>query len=163
VPIFVLWVVMKANLALEAVIGPALTGLGYEFVGLEHLSYGKHTTLRIYIDCPGGVKIDDCEKVSRQLEAVLDVEAEDLLRGEYNLEVSSPGVDRKLFKIEQFARFIGKRLRIAMRVPVDGRRNFEGKLTAVADQLVSLEVDGSAINLDFANVAQANVVDDRAR
>jgi ribosome maturation factor RimP len=153
---------MRRNLELEAVIEPVVTGLGYEFVGLEHLPYGKSTTLRIYIDCPAGIKVDDCEKVSRQLGSVLDVET-NLVRGAYNLEVSSPGVDRKLFTLEQFKRFIGKTVRVVLRAPLNGQRNFVGLLTAVAENEVSLEVNGSTITLDFAKVAQANVVEDRAR
>ncbi len=82
---------MKKHAALEAVVVPAIVGMGYEFVRLEYLPSGQHTILRIYIDKPGGVSINDCEKVSRQMGSVLDVEAQ-LMRGTYTLEVSSPGV-----------------------------------------------------------------------
>jgi ribosome maturation factor RimP len=92
-PIFYLmWDIMSQNLALEAIIAPTVAGLGYEFVKLEYIGgSGKYSTLRIYINKPGGVALNDCEKVSRQVSSVLDVEAE-LLRGAYTLEVSSPGV-----------------------------------------------------------------------
>ena len=104
---------MKKNVALEAVILPVVTGIGCEFVGLEYLVQGKHSILRIYIDRPGGVTIDDGEKVSRQVGAVLDVETE-LVRGEYSLEVSSPGVDRKIFSLEQFPQFVGKKVLVTL-------------------------------------------------
>jgi ribosome maturation factor RimP len=131
---------MKRNLALEAVITPTVVGLGYEFVGLEYLSYGKHTTLRVYIDSPDGVTIDDCEKVSRQLDSVLDVEA-NLIRGEYTLEVSSPGIDRKLFCLEQFPRFVGKSLKVSMRAPVDGQRNFVGGIAIILEKVREFEYE----------------------
>ena len=85
---------MKKHLALEAIVGPTVVGLGYELVDLEYFAQGKHSILRVYIDCPKGISLDDCEVVSRQLDSVLDVESE-LIRGAYTLEVSSPGLDRK--------------------------------------------------------------------
>lgn len=154
---------MKKNLALEAVVAPAVSGLGYEFEGLEYLSYGKNSTLRIYIDSPKGISLEDCQIVSRQVGSVLDVET-DLVRGAYNLEVSSPGLDRKLFTLEQFQRVIGRQVRVVLQAPlISGKKSFVGKLTAVESEQVGLEVDGSVINLDFAKVAQANVVDEKAR
>lgn len=148
---------MKRHLALEAVIIPVVTGLGYEFIGLEYLAQGKHSVLRIYIDRPGGVRIDDCERVSRQLSSVLDVEAQ-LVRGEYNLEVSSPGVDRKIFAVEQFPQFVGKKVHVTLHTPLDGQRNFNGILNEVADQKLLLDVNGKVVSVEYANVAQANVI-----
>ena len=114
----------------------------------------------------GKVSLDDCEKVSRQVDSVLDVESE-LVRGAYTLEVSSPGVDRKLFTLEQFPRFIGKMVRLSLKAPLvageTDQRNFIGTLNAVNEEQVSLEVNGSIINVEFANVAQANVIDEKAR
>ncbi len=153
---------MKRHLAIEAVIAPVVVGLGCEFIGLEYLSQGKNSILRLYIDSPGGVSIEQCSKISRQISSVLEVESQ-LVRGEYTLEVSSPGVDRKLFTLEQFPAFIGRKVRVALVAAQSGQRNFEGILIAVKDQQVSLEVNGSAINLDFADIAQANIVDDKAR
>lgn len=153
---------MKRHLALEAVISPEVVGLGYEFVGLEYLPAGKNSILRIYIDKPGGVSIDACEQVSRQVASVLDVEAE-LVRGAYTLEVSSPGLDRKLFTPEQFPKFVSKKLKLSLRNPLNGQRNFIGILSTVSSEQLSLDVDETAISIDFANIAQANVIDEKAR
>lgn len=153
---------MKRHLALEAVIAPEVIGLGCEFVGLEYLPSGKHSILRIYIDRPEGVSIDACEKVSRQVGSVLDVESE-LVRGAYTLEVSSPGIDRKLFAPEQFPKFIGRKLRLSLKAPLNGQRNFIGILNAVSGEHISLDVNRTEFNLDFANIAQANVIDEKAR
>ncbi len=150
---------MKRNLALEKVVEPVIAGLGCEFVGLEYLAQGKHSTLRIYIDKPNGINIDDCEKVSRRVGAALDVES-DLVRGAYSLEVSSPGIDRKLFSPEQFPRFVGKQVRVSVQVPMEGQRNFKGTLSSVTEKQISLEIDGTVVNVDFANIAQANVIDE---
>lgn len=153
---------MKRHLALESVVSPAIVGLGYEFVGLEYFAQGKHSILRVYIDCPDKISIDDCEKASHLLDSVLDVEA-DLVRGAYTLEVSSPGIDRKLFSLEQFPRFVGKQVSLTLETPLDGQRNFIGTLSAVNGEQISLEIKGAVINVNFANIAQANIIDEKAR
>ncbi len=149
---------MKRHLAIEAVIGPVITGLGYEFVGLEYLAQGKHSLLRIYIDKPGGISLDDCAVVSRQLSAVLDVEQQ-FARGTYNLEVSSPGVDRKIFAYEQFPQFVGRKVNVTLNAPLNGQRKFKGMLSEVSDQKLLLDVNGTVVSIEYANVAQANVVE----
>ncbi len=149
---------MKRHQALENLVAPTIVGLGYEFVGLEYLAHSKSSIVRIYIDRPGGVTINDCEKVSRQVAAVLDVESQ-FARGAYNLEVSSPGVERKIFTPEQFPRFIGDKLRISLGAPLDGRRNFTGVLREVGDSELMLDVSGEIVKIDFVNVAQANVIE----
>lgn len=148
---------MKRHLAIEAVIGPVITGMGYEFVGLEYLAQGKHSLLRIYMDKPGGISLHDCEVVSRQLSSVLDVEQQ-FARGSYNLEVSSPGVDRKIFAYEQFPQFVGRKVNITLNAPVNGQRKFKGTLNEVDDQKLLLDVNGTVVSIEYANVAQANVV-----
>ena len=153
---------MKRHLALEAIVAPTVVGQGCEFVGLEYFAQGKHSILRIYIDRPGGVTTDDCERVSNMLDSVLDVEG-DLVRGAYTLEVSSPGVDRKLFNLEQFPRFVGKQLALTLQAPKDGQRNFIGTLSAVNGEEISLDIKGTVINVNFANIAQANIIDEKAR
>ncbi|HFE37119.1 MAG TPA: ribosome maturation factor RimP, partial [Gammaproteobacteria bacterium] len=90
---------------LQSLVEPVVGSMGYEFVGVEYLSQGKHSILRVYIDQPAGITVDDCSKVSNQLSAMLDVE--DPIRGEYHLEVSSPGMDRPLFTGAHFSQFIG--------------------------------------------------------
>jgi len=153
---------MKRHLALESVVAPAIVGLGYEFVGLEYFAQGKHSILRVYIDAPERVSLDDCQKASQLLDSVLDVEAE-FVRGAYALEVSSPGVDRRLFSLEQFPRFVGKQLSMTLETPLDGQRNFIGTLSAVNGEQISLEVKGVLINVNIANIAQANIIDEKAR
>lgn len=153
---------MKRHIALETVIAPIVVGLGYELVGLEYLVQGKHSLLRIYIDRPGGVGIDDCEKVSRQVGSVLEVEST-LVRGEYALEVSSPGVDRKIFTLEQFPKFLGRKIRLTVHTLINGQRNLNGTLSAVNDSELLLDVNGVMINIDVTNIAHANVIDEKAR
>ncbi len=105
---------------LKAMLLPVVEGLGYMFWGLDYLSQGKHSTIRLYIDSEEGVKLEDCEKVSRQVSGVLDVE--DPIQGEYVLEVSSPGIDRPLYTLEQFTRYVGEEVAVRLRVPFEGRR-----------------------------------------
>lgn len=143
--------------ALESALAPIVVGLGYEFVGMEYVPQARSALLRIYIDRPGGVNINDCEKVSRQVGAVLDVE-EDLVRGTYTLEVSSPGVDRKIFNLEQFMQFVGSKVHITVQTPLHGQRNFKGVLSEVRGEELFLDVNGKVVSIDYANVAHANVI-----
>lgn len=101
-------------------------------LGIEYVSQGKHSVLRIYIDKEGGILVEDCEAVSRQASAILDVE--DPISSEYTLEVSSPGMDRPLFTLEQFASHAGEQVKIKLRSPFEGRRNFQGLLRGVEEQ-----------------------------
>lgn len=109
---------------LQGLLAPVVEALGYQCWGIEFLSQGRHSLLRVYIDHADGILIDDCEKVSRQLSGVLDVE--DPISDEYTLEVSSPGMDRPLFTLEQFSAHVGEQVKIRLRTPFDGRRNFRG-------------------------------------
>ncbi|MCL7571001.1 ribosome maturation factor RimP, partial [Pseudomonas aeruginosa] len=106
---------------LQALLAPVVEALGYECWGVEFISQGRHSVLRVYIDRPEGILIDDCEAVSRQVSGILDVE--DPISGEYTLEVSSPGMDRPLFTLEQFAKHAGEQVKIRLRSPYEGRRN----------------------------------------
>jgi ribosome maturation factor RimP len=115
-----------------------------------------HPTLRVYIDSPRGVNVDDCARVSRQLSALLDVE--DPLPGQYTLEVSSPGLDRPLVKPEDFRRFVGETVKVKMQQPVLGRRNFSGRLVEVAADHVVVEVDKEIFNLAFDDMERARLV-----
>ena len=117
---------------LQALLAPVVEALGYECWGLEFLSQGRHSLLRVYIDKADGILIEDCETVSRQVSGVLDVE--DPISGEYTLEVSSPGMDRPLFTLEQFARYVGEQVKIKLRVPFERRRNFQGVLRGVEER-----------------------------
>ena len=140
-------------------LSPVVEGMGYEFVGAEYVAQGKQSVLRIYIDHPeDGVSVDDCEKVSRQVSAVLDVE--DPIPGQYLLEVSSPGLDRPLFTLEQFERFAGRIAKIRLSQPVQGQRNFTVVLQGVSDRNVHFEMDGEPGSVDFDDIDQARLVPD---
>lgn len=137
---------------LERLLESTLAGLGYEFVSLERSGKGK--LLRIYIDKPGGISVDDCAKVSNHLSRVFAVEN----IGYDRLEISSPGLDRLLRKEQDFARFTGHKARIKMRVPIEGQRNFVGVLRATREGRVEIEVDGKVLSLDLANLDKARLV-----
>ena len=130
----------RASPAIVEIVSPVVTGLGYEFIGAEFGQAENGQTLRVYIDKSEGIVLDDCAVVSRQLNAVLDVE--DTIKSAYQLEVSSPGVDRPLFTEEQFRDQLKEVIRVKMADGVDGRRNFKGELVAVNTGIVTVEVDG---------------------
>ena len=136
------------------IVAPVVTGMGYEFWGCELLSAG-HQKLRVYIDSAKGVDVEDCATVSRQVSAVLDVE--DPIAGDYVLEISSPGIDRPLFYIEQFSRYIGEKIKLRLNVPQAGRRNFAGQLTAVEGNSISMMVDGQSVTLECDNIGRAKL------
>ncbi len=142
---------------LARLIEPTIVGLGYELADLEVKLNERDGIVRIYIDkVPDGVGMEDCEAVSRQVSALLDVE--DPIPGNYTLEVSSPGLDRRLTKLEHFERFLNEMVRIKLRFPQDGRRNFRGTLkTANADN-IEVEVDGEMFELPLATIESARLV-----
>jgi ribosome maturation factor RimP len=129
-----------------------LAGLGYEFVDLERSGKGK--LLRVYIDKPGGIHVEDCATVSNHLSRVLAVEGVDYER----LEISSPGLDRLLRKEQDFVRFAGHRARIKLRVPFEGQRNFVGVLRETRAGKVEIEVDGKVMSLELENFDKARLV-----
>ena len=141
---------------LQALLAPVVEALGYECWGLEYMSQGRHSLLRIYIDHANGVLVEDCEKVSRQVSGVLDVE--DPISNEYTLEVSSPGMDRPLFALEQFAKHAGELVKIKLRSPYEGRRNFQGSLRGVEEQDVVVLVDDHEYLLPIDLIEKANIV-----
>ncbi|MFC4699593.1 ribosome maturation factor RimP [Glaciecola siphonariae] len=129
---------------------------GFELVGVEFIRAGKHSTLRVYIDSENGVDVDDCANVSHQVSAVLDVE--DPITTEYNLEVSSPGMDRPLFKASHYASVVGEEITVKLNLPQDNRRNFKGKLTQSTDTHIHIDVDGESFVLPISNISKANLV-----
>jgi ribosome maturation factor RimP len=139
--------VMDLNALLETTVG----GMGYELAGVERAANGL---LRLYIDKPGGITVDDCAAVSNQVSRVLTVENVDYGR----LEISSPGLDRLLKGERDFARFAGQRARVKMRVPVDGQRNFMGVVREAGAGRVQLEVDGRTLSLEIGNMETARLV-----
>ncbi len=134
---------------------PELTGTGYELVDVELRLGGRDGLVRLYIDHPDGVTLDDCERVSHQVSALLDVE--DPIPGHYMLEVSSPGLERVLRTREHFQRFAGERVKVELASLVDGRRRFTGTLLAVDRNDIVLEVDGESLRLPLDGVERAHL------
>ncbi|WP_273402346.1 ribosome maturation factor RimP [Actinobacillus porcinus] len=141
---------------LKEMLTPAIEDLGCELWGIECQRAGRFMTVRLFIDKEGGVGIEDCADVSRQVSAILDVE--DPIADKYNLEVSSPGLDRPLFTLAQFERFVGQDVSIHLRIPVADRRKWQGKLEKVDNDMITLVVDGQEQVFVFGNVQKANVV-----
>lgn len=135
---------------------PTIERLGYELTDIELKLGGRSGLLRIYIDKDDGVDIDDCEVVSHQVSAILDVE--DPIPGNYTLEVSSPGLDRTLTKPAHFRRFMGEDIKVKLRFPLDGRRNFRGALKSADDEVIEVEVDGESYRLPLSTIESARLV-----
>lgn len=140
---------------LIALIEPLLERLGYELVELEYSPGRAHGVLRLFLDKAGGVGVDDCERVSREVSALLDVE--DPIPTAYTLEVSSPGFDRVLRTRAHFERFAGARVFVELKVPRDGRRRYTGTLVAVDETGIAVEVDGQRVELPFAEIGKARL------
>lgn len=138
---------------LQTLIEPTVTGLGYELVAIEWVGRGL---LRLYIDKPGGVDLEDCSRVSHQLTRLLTVENIAYDR----LEVSSPGLDRPLVKAADFVRFAGERARLKLRVPVEGRRKFVGMLLGLEQGRVRLQSDAGILELALTDIESARLVPD---
>jgi len=145
---------------LARLLEPTVEQLGYELADLELRVAGREGVIRVFIDKPEGsgesVGLADCETVSRQVSAVLDVE--DPLPGHYVLEVSSPGLDRKLTKPAHFRRYVGDDIRVQLRVPLEGRRKFRGRLTAASEETIEVDVDGQSYELPIATIDTARLV-----
>ena len=141
---------------LNDLIRPVVEGLGCELWGIEHLSMGRHSTLKIFIDSPNGVDIEDCARISRQVSSLLDVE--DPVSGEYTLEVSSPGLDRRLFRLEQYPDYVGQLLQVRLKRPFEGKRKMTGQLRGVEDDEVVLGFEDEEVILPFEEIERANVV-----
>lgn len=148
----------RQNQSLVDLLSPVIRAMGYEMLGLEHHSGRKTSLLRIYIDKENGIGLDDCTRVNRQVEALLDVH--EPLAGSYQLEVSSPGLDRPLFTLAQFARFIDHRVQVRTREYIDGRHNFTGRITAVEDGAVRLATHDGAFTLTGDSIGWARLAPD---
>jgi len=143
----------SATMNLQGLIEPILVGMGYELVAMERIGRGL---LRLYIDKPEGINLDDCVRVSNQLTRMFLVENVDYDR----LEVSSPGLDRPLVKPEDFRRFAGQKAVIQLRVPLEGRKKFTGVLGELRDGMLDLVVDGATLALPLADFESARLVPD---
>ncbi len=146
----------QASEKLVAIIEPAVSALGFELLGVEYMPQGRHSLLRIYIDHEDGITVDDCGDVSHQVSAVLDVE--DPIRGEYTLEVSSPGLERPLFTLEHYARFAEQLAEIRLHAPLHGRRKFKGRIKGVDGDEVILDVEGEEQRLAIGNIEKAHLI-----
>ncbi|RVU37318.1 ribosome maturation factor RimP [Rheinheimera riviphila] len=146
----------KQEQRLTELLSPTVEAAGFELLGCEFVPAGRHSTLRLFIDHPDGVTVDHCAVVSREVGAILDVE--DPIQNEYNLEVSSPGLDRPLFTPAHFAKVVGQKVEVKLAIPQDGRRKFKGQLLEIVEDMLVIEVDGKPYRLLMDNVDKANVV-----
>jgi ribosome maturation factor RimP len=137
-------------------IEPILGELGFELVDVEFLSEHGRWILRIYIDKLGGVTIDDCARISGELGVLIDIK--DVVKHEYALEVSSPGLNRPLKKEADFIRVLGKKIKVKMKMPMNGRRNFSGYLKDVREHKLYIEDEGGLITLSWPEIDKANLV-----
>ena len=129
--------------------------MGFELWGVEHQSQGRHSLVRVYIDSPNGIGVGDCAAVSGQVSSILDVE--DPITGEYTLEVSSPGMDRLLFKLEQYPGYVGETVELRLRSPFEGRRKFKGVLKGIEGEDVVILVDDHEYLLPHGAIDKARV------
>ncbi|WDJ48761.1 ribosome maturation factor RimP [Xanthomonas campestris pv. campestris] len=147
-------------------LGPTVESLGLELLGVEYLPAPGGATLRLYIDVPLAeqpdriINVDDCERVSREVSAQLDVE--DPISGNYTLEVSSPGVDRPLFTLDQFARHVGESAKIVLKLAQDGRRRVQGQIVRIDTEAAAVvfSVDGKDVQIGFDNIDKARILPD---
>ncbi len=135
---------------------PSVEQVGKELLGVEFISAGQNSILRLFIDHENGIDVDDCAEVSRQVGAILDVE--DPISSEYSLEVSSPGLDRPLFDLVHFEAVIGETIDVKLSIPLNGRRKFKGVLDSIENGTLVVIVDGQDYELPLTNVDKANLV-----
>lgn len=141
---------------LQVLLEPSVVSLGYRLWGVEYIAQGRSALLRVYIEHDDGIGVEDCAKVSHQVSGVLDVE--DPIASEYRLEVSSPGMDRPLFALDQFAQAVGEIVKLKLRINYEGRRNFKGRLVGVENEDVVVLVDDHEYLFPVIDIEKANVV-----
>ena len=141
---------------LTALIEPVINAMGYQLWGVEYLGQGKHSILRVYLDKKGGVDIDDCAQASKQISSLLDVE--DPIKSEYTLEVSSPGLDRMLFSLEQFQEYAGYHAKLRLTESFEGQRNFTGQIKAVKNDEIVLIIGDEELTLPYELIEKANLI-----
>ena len=140
---------------IEEMLKNTVTAMGFALWGVEYLSQGKHSTLRIYIEGENGINVDDCAAVSRQVGSVLDVE--EPITGEYTLEVSSPGMDRLLFELGQYPAYVGEIVDIRLRSAFEGRRRFKGILKGIEGEDIVIHVDDHEYLLPHSAIDKARI------
>lgn len=137
---------------------PVIEDMGYQLIEIEYHPNPNYGVLRLYIDKEDGVLVEDCSAVSRQISAILDVE--DPVPGKFNLEVSSPGMDRPLRRVEDFQRFIGEVARIKTSMVFEGQRNFKGRISGIEDDLIIIECENKEVRLPVTAIDKARLVPD---
>lgn len=142
---------------LSHLLKPSIVSLGFELWGIEFFSGATPSLLRIYIDSQNGITVDDCAAVSDQVGAVLEVE--EVIPGDYTLEVSSPGIDRPLFFPDQYQRYLNHLIKVRLMWPEHGRRSFRGYLHSVSDHQIEIEMEGAKYVIALDAVVKAKVVD----
>jgi ribosome maturation factor RimP len=147
----------RESAELRALLEPAVTALGFELVGVEFIR-AKQGVLRVYIDREQGITVDDCKAVSHQVSGILDVE--DPIRGQYALEVSSPGLDRPLYQAQDFERFAGHEITLQLAAAVDGRRKFQGTLMGLRDDQVVVQLGKEELVVALDEIDRARLVPD---
>lgn len=146
----------QAAAKFRRILAPVVESMGYELFGVEFSPRGENVLLRIYIDQPSGIRIADCERVSRQVSGLLNVE--DVIPSHYVLEVSSPGLDRPLFETEHFMRFRGHRVRVQLVAPHQGQRNLVGCLVGTENHEVVIDSDGEVFSVPLENIKKARLI-----
>lgn len=154
------WVItlraLEIKESVKASIEPQLESMGYEVVDIEYRREPVGMVLRVYIDQPSGVRLEDCAKASNLINSLLD--EGDIIEGSYSLEVSSPGIERRLTKVSHYERFKGQKILVKTKRSIDGRRKYKGKLTKVDDSGFSIEFEGDKVDLSYSQVLKANLV-----
>lgn len=150
----------KIDPALQERLSTLVSAMGYDLFGYEWLPQGRHSIFRLYIDSLGGITIDDCALVSQQVSAMLD--AEDLIKQQYTLEVSSPGINRPLLERSHYERYCGRRVKIRLRLPIEKARQFQGVLQKVEGENIHLFLEEllKEIILPFSAIEKANLIED---
>ena len=156
VPTFCFEQMYRQNQILIDLLQPVITVMGYELWGLEHISRTQGSLLRIYIDKSDGITLSDCERVSKQATGILDVN--DPISGAYNLEVSSPGLDRLLFTLEQCSRYLGSQVRIKLSMKLDGKKNITGELREVTTETILIQREDDEFSVPVDMVEKARLV-----
>ena len=144
------------NEQLITLIEPVVKGLGCELWGLEYLTQGRYSVLKIFIDNKDGIDADDCARISQQVSSLLDVE--DPIKGQYTLEVSSPGVDRRLFTAAQYELYKGAKLKLKLHAPYEGTRKYTGTNCGIEDGEVVLRIGDEEYLFPYEDIDRANVV-----
>ncbi|MFQ3361980.1 MAG: ribosome maturation factor RimP [Woeseiaceae bacterium] len=135
---------------LKLLIEPTVNKIGYELTDLEMKWNGENNLIRLFIDRPEGIGLEDCETVSQQVGMLMDIE--EPIKDDYVLEVSSPGLDRRLTKTEHYLKFLGDEVRVKLTIPQDGRRNFKGNLLTANEDFIEVKVDGEVYKISIDTI-----------